>query len=162
MTIYSALYAWWLTHLKLIVMLTCLFARRWQGSKSLWREILWKNLETRSVSFIQRHRHRVLADLTQRAMVLLRSLSTHILLDNDISFLRFMFVCFCMQSCWADGRVGANSLRQLVLVCLYDNLLGQMWGWCTLEPGNISTVHFIRTFFVTLLYWKKSLIKPDF
>jgi hypothetical protein len=46
-----------------------------------------------------------------------------------------MFVCICMQHGWADGLVGGFPPRQLVLVCSYGNLLGQVWGWCTLEPG---------------------------
>jgi hypothetical protein len=28
-----------------------------------------------------------------------------------------------------------HKLAQLVLVCWYENLLGQVWGWCILEPG---------------------------
>jgi hypothetical protein len=37
MIFYNALHAWWLTHLQLIIMLTSVVARRWQGFKSLWR-----------------------------------------------------------------------------------------------------------------------------
>jgi hypothetical protein len=46
-----------------------------------------------------------------------------------------MFECFCIQHCRADGWVGVISPRQLLLVCSYEKLLGQVWGWCTLEYG---------------------------
>jgi hypothetical protein len=46
---------WWLTHLQLIIMLTSLVARRWQGFESLWRFLgksFLKNLVARCVSVI--------------------------------------------------------------------------------------------------------------
>jgi hypothetical protein len=50
-----------------------------------------------------------------------------------VLFWRYGFyapICLC-----AFGWVGVISPWQLVLVCSYENILGQVWGWCTIEPG---------------------------
>jgi hypothetical protein len=87
----------------------------------------------------------------------------------------YMFVCFCMQHCGADGWVGVIS-PQLVLVCWHENLLGHVWGWCTLEPGLNTLWQIVLSLTVSkavtprvlifvnclwCLFWNWSFYKPS-
>jgi hypothetical protein len=57
-----------------------------------------------------------------------------------------LYVCVLLTATMSSWWLGWNySPGELVLVCLYENLLGQVCSWCTRKPGLNPLVAFFST-----------------
>jgi hypothetical protein len=176
MIFYSALHAWWLTRLQLIVMLTSLFACQWQRFKTSWKFIGKYCKRKSNLDSFFYCRHRVLAGFTRRARFFGKFIENpHICLALLLSFL--CFICLCAFACNIVELMGELELihqRQIVFH-LYENQLGQVCGCYTLEPDlnplvtncfatyrSDAIIHQILIFVDCLccLIWNWSFYKP--